>query len=88
MPWSEEKPAKGGWMPDQTIEYLFEAIAQGRFYIICPDNDVSSEMDAKRVAWAAGDMLVRDVPLSRWDPAYKEAFAEYMENGEPSDALK
>ena len=33
-------------------------------------------MDAKRIAWAAGDMLVRDVPLSRWDPRFKEEFAE------------
>jgi len=87
VPWSEAKPSKGGWMPAQTIDYLFDAIAQGRFYIICPDNDVTSEMDAKRVAWAAGDMLVRDTPLSRWDPAFKEEFAAYMADGAPSDAL-
>jgi len=88
VPWSEEKPSAGGWMPAETIDYLFDAIAQGQFYIICPDNDVTTEMDQKRIAWAAGDMIARDVPLSRWDPAFKEAFAAYMADGTPSDALK
>ena len=78
VPWSEEKPAAGAWMPDETIDYLFEAISNERFYIICPDNDVSEETDRKRIAWAAADITERDVPLSRWCPDYKEAFAEYM----------
>ena len=74
-------------MPMQTIDYLFDAIAQERFYIICPDNDVSEEMDRKRIAWAAGDVIARDTPLSRWDPEWKEAFASYMESGTPSDGV-
>jgi len=88
VPWSEEKPAKGGWMPMETIDFMLDAIADDKFYIICPDNDVTAEMDKKRIAWAAGDMIVRDVPLSRWDPRFKEAFAEYMESGEPADAVR
>ena len=59
-------------------DYLFDAIANERFYIICPDNDVSTEVDRKRIQWAAGDITERDVPLSRWDPDWKDAFAEYM----------
>ena len=66
---------------------MLEAISEERFYILCPDNDVSSEMDAKRIAWAAGDVISRDVPLSRWDPRFKEAFAEYMASGTPSDGV-
>lgn len=87
VPWSEEKPSPGGWMPQQTIDYMLEAVAKNRFYIICPDNDVTVEMDAMRVAWAAGDIIARDVPLSRWDPRYKDAFADYMANGKPSDGV-
>ena len=87
VPWSEAKPAKGGWMPAETIDYMLDAIQQERFYIICPDNDVTEEMDRKRIAWAAGDIVARDVPLSRWDPAYKEAFDAYMESGSPSDGV-
>ena len=78
MPWSTDKPADGAWMPDKTINYLFEKIAEEKFYIICPDNDVTEEMDKKRIAWAAGDVIERDEPLSRWNPAYEDAFAEYM----------
>lgn len=77
VPWSTDKPASGAWMPDQTIEYLFEKISEGKFYIICPDNDVSEEMDKKRIAWAAGDIIERDVPLSRWHPDYKDAFTKW-----------
>jgi len=87
VPWSEEQPAKGGWMPQQTIDYLLDAIADEKFYIICPDNDVSEEMDRKRIAWAAGDVIARDVPLSRWHPDWKAAFAAYMESGAPADGL-
>ena len=57
MPWSEDNPAAGAWMPDETIVYLFDAVAAERFYIICPDNDVSEETDKKRIAWAAGDII-------------------------------
>ena len=44
------------------------------------DNDVSEDMDKKRITWAAGDITERDTPLSRWDPAFKEEFASYMES--------
>lgn len=79
-PWSTDKPASGAWMPDETIDYLLEAIAENRFYIICPDNDVTREMDHKRISWAAGDITERDTPLSRWHPDYKDEFAEYMKS--------
>ena len=78
VPWSEDKPAAGAWMPDETIDFMFSAIEEGKFYIICPDNDVTEAMDKKRIMWAAGDIVERDVPLSRWHPDYKEAFAAYM----------
>ena len=66
---------------DPSLRELLARIADGKFYIICPDNDVTEEMDRKRLAWAAGDILERDVPLSRWEQTgkYKQEFAEYME---------
>ena len=69
---------------------MLDAVAREQFYIICPDNDVTAEMDAKRIAWAAGDLISRDVPLSRWEQSgrFKEAFAEFMENGVPSDGVR
>lgn len=72
-----EKP-DGAWWPDQVIDLLLEASGKGDFYIICPDNDVTREVDAKRIVWAAGDIAENRVPLSRWHPDYKEAFADYL----------
>lgn len=72
-----EKPA-GAWWPDQIVDVLFERMAQGDFYIICPDNEVSSELDAKRILWAAGDIAENRPPLSRWHPDYKDAFDAFL----------
>ncbi len=71
------KPA-GAWWPDQVIDVLLDRMGRGDFYIICPDNDVTSELDNKRIAWAAGDITENRPPLSRWHPDYKEAFAAYL----------
>ncbi len=72
-----EKPA-GAWLPDQVVDMLLERVGRGDFYIICPDNEVSSTVDAKRIAWAAGDITENRPPLSRWHPDYKDAFAAYL----------
>jgi len=72
-----EKPA-GAWRPEQAIDMLLERMGIGDFYIICPDNDVSSDLDRKRIAWAAQDITENRPPLSRWHPDYKDAFAEFL----------
>lgn len=74
---TSEKPA-GAWMPDQVITVLLEGMAHGRFYILCEDNDVTRDMDDKRILWAAQDITEDRPPLSRWHPDYKEAFAAYL----------
>jgi NAD(P)-dependent dehydrogenase (short-subunit alcohol dehydrogenase family) len=73
-----EKPA-GAWTPEQTAEFLFQSVERGDFYILCPDNDVSRELDEKRMAWAIGDIIENRPPLSRWHPDYAEAFNLYIE---------
>jgi NAD(P)-dependent dehydrogenase (short-subunit alcohol dehydrogenase family) len=72
-----EKPP-GAWSPDQVIDYLVDALAGGDFYIICPDNETSAEVDAKRILWAAQDVAYGRPALSRWHPEFKDAFADYM----------
>lgn len=72
--------ADGAWWPDQVIDMLLEATGKGDFYIICPDNDVTRETDAKRMVWAAGDIAENRPPLSRWHPDYKDAFAEFLKS--------
>ena len=72
-----EKPA-GAWTPEQTAEFLFQSLERGDFYILCPDNDVSRELDEKRMAWAIGDIIENRPPLSRWHPDYAESFNLYI----------
>lgn len=74
-----EKP-EGAWTPEQVIDFLLPAMARGDFYILCPDNDVTRDMDEKRIAWAAGDIIQNRPPLSRWHPDYKNAFAAFMQS--------
>ena len=53
-------------------------MAKGDFYIICPDNEVTREIDNARILWAAGDIAENRPPLSRWHPDYKDAFADFL----------
>ena len=71
------KPA-GAWWPDQIVDVLVERMGKGDFYIVCSDNEVTSPVDNKRIAWAAGDITENRPPLSRWHPAYKDAFAAFL----------
>jgi hypothetical protein len=71
-----EKPA-GAWLPRQVVDYMVEAINRGRFYIICPDNEVSSAEDARRILWAAGDLAYNRTALSRWDETFADDFANF-----------
>jgi hypothetical protein len=60
-----EKPA-GAWTAEQVAERLDQKMEKGEFYVICPDNDVTEEIDRKRIAWAAGDLIEGRPALSRW----------------------
>lgn len=53
-------------------------IADNKFYIICPDNDVTEEMDKKRMLWAAGDAVNERPPLTRWREEFKKEAEEWM----------
>ena len=66
------------WTPEQVVDFMIDGLARGDFYILCPDNDVTSATDHKRIAWAAGDIIENRPPLSRWHPDYKDAFAAWQ----------
>jgi NAD(P)-dependent dehydrogenase (short-subunit alcohol dehydrogenase family) len=72
-----EKPP-GAWTPEQVVEFMLERMAAGDFYIICPDNDVTREMDNARMTWAMQDITQNRPPLSRWHPDYEHAFVEFL----------
>ncbi|MEM1111689.1 MAG: SDR family oxidoreductase [Pseudomonadota bacterium] len=76
--WVQEKP-DGAWTPEQVVAFMVAALDREEFYMLCPDNDVSREVDNKRMAWAIGDVIENRPPLSRWHPDYESAFAASME---------
>jgi NAD(P)-dependent dehydrogenase (short-subunit alcohol dehydrogenase family) len=73
----DEKPP-GAWLPEQVAEHLLAAMERGDFHVLCPDNDVTAEVDHRRIEWAAGDMIENRPALSRWHPDYEAAFADFM----------
>ena len=72
-----EKPP-GAWTPEQTVDFMVERLDAGDFYILCPDNDVPRQLDERRIAWAAGDIVENRPALSRWHPDYAEGFARFV----------
>jgi len=72
-----EKPP-GAWTPDQVVDMLLDSMASGDFYVLCPDNEVTPAIDHRRILWMAGDIVHNRPALSRWHPAYAEAFAAFL----------
>lgn len=82
----EHKP--GAWRPEQTVDYFLAGLARGEFYIICPDDEVSEEMDRERMLWAARDLIELRPPLSRWHPEWKLKFDAWVEENRSGSAKK
>jgi len=76
----KEKPA-GAWTPQETVLFMLDRVRKGKFYIICPDNETSPELDQLRIMWGAGDVAEGRPALSRWHPDYKALFEEYVRDG-------
>ena len=72
-----EKPA-GAWTGEQVADFMFDSLARGDFYILCPDNETERVTDERRMAWAIGDVIENRPALSRWHPDFKDKFAEYL----------
>jgi NAD(P)-dependent dehydrogenase (short-subunit alcohol dehydrogenase family) len=79
----ESAKPPGAWTPEQTVEFMLERLGEGAFYILCPDNDVPHALDARRIRWAADDIIQSRPALSRWHPDFKDKFAEYVRDVTP-----
>jgi len=78
-----QSPTKpdGAWTADETVNYLVRRLVAGHFYIVCPDNEVSNEVDNLRIMWSAADIVEGRPALSRWHPDFKAEFNEFMHDG-------
>lgn len=81
----EAKPAAGAWMPQQVVDFMISELDKNqdddgkqRFYIVCPDNDVTRAVDNLRMTWTMQDITENRPPLSRWHPDYKDKFTDYV----------
>jgi NAD(P)-dependent dehydrogenase (short-subunit alcohol dehydrogenase family) len=72
-----DKP-EAAWTADEVADFMFASLGAGDFYILCPDNDVTREMDERRMTWAMDDIIQNRPALSRWHPDYQQAFAAFM----------
>ncbi|MCG8588773.1 MAG: SDR family NAD(P)-dependent oxidoreductase [Proteobacteria bacterium] len=76
----KEKPP-AAWLPEQVADHLLAAMERGDFYVLCPDNEVTPEIDHRRIDWATGDLTENRPALSRWHPDYEAAFDAFMAKG-------
>jgi NAD(P)-dependent dehydrogenase (short-subunit alcohol dehydrogenase family) len=75
----EDNPHSGAWMPSQVITFMQAELDLGKFYIICPDNEIDRATDNLRMSWTMNDIIQDRPPLSRWHPDYKEHYAKVLE---------
>ncbi|KAF2790342.1 short chain dehydrogenase/reductase [Melanomma pulvis-pyrius CBS 109.77] len=77
-PGSQATKPSGAWHASQVVDYMYQKMQDGKFYIICPDDDVSETTDKKRMLWSAGDVVNGRPPLTRWRPEYKDEAEKWM----------
>lgn len=89
----KDKP-NAPWTAEQTVDYMVEKVFDnGDFYVICPDNEVTSvsesqwyyfrvlivqALDKARVAWSLGDIIENRPALSRWHPSCEQYLLAYL----------
>lgn len=76
----DEKP-NGAWTAQETVLYMLDKLHEGKFYILCPDNETKKEVDQLRILWGASDVAEGRPALSRWHQDYKALFDEYVKEG-------
>ena len=78
---AEARPP-GAWTSEQVADFMLEGMGRGDFYILCPDNMVTREVDNRRMAWAMDDLIQGRPALSRWRPEFKDAFETFMKSND------
>jgi NAD(P)-dependent dehydrogenase (short-subunit alcohol dehydrogenase family) len=73
---AEKPPA--AWTSEQVVDFMLERLAQGDFYILCPDNDVDRSTDERRMQWMADDVIQNRPALSRWHKDFGDAFQAFV----------
>ncbi|CAG8172427.1 unnamed protein product [Penicillium salamii] len=67
----KEKP-DGAWTSEQVVGFMDRKMAEDVFYIVCPDNEVTEDLDKRRIRWASDDIIYGRPPLTRWRDGWKD----------------
>ncbi|KAF3766329.1 hypothetical protein M406DRAFT_356286 [Cryphonectria parasitica EP155] len=70
---------KGAWWPDQVVDFLEEKMKEGKFWVLCPDDQVTEELDRKRMLWGASDAIEGRPPLTRWRDEWKDKHQKWLD---------
>ena len=68
----------GAWTPEQVVDYMVDSLGRGDFYILCPDEDTPPELDHRRIAWNANDIIRNRPALSRWHPDFAAEYEAFI----------
>jgi NAD(P)-dependent dehydrogenase (short-subunit alcohol dehydrogenase family) len=71
-PGSGKVKPNGAWWPEQVVDFLEKKMAEGKFYVLCPDDDVTEDLDRRRMLWSVGDVVEGRLPLTRWREDWKD----------------
>jgi hypothetical protein len=77
-PGSTKAKPDGAWSADQVADYMYAKMKDKKFYILCPDFQVTEQTDKKRMMWSVGDIVNERPPLTRWREEYKEEAEKWM----------
>jgi NAD(P)-dependent dehydrogenase (short-subunit alcohol dehydrogenase family) len=66
------------WSADQVADRMVQGVREEEFYIFCEDNEVTRDLDERRMQWAMDDLIKRRPALSRWHPRYKDDFEAFV----------
>jgi len=81
MTGAPDKPKPdGAWTAEETVHFMFDRVRLGDFYIVCPDNETSPELDRLRMLWSVRDVSEGRPALSRWHPEWKPLYEEFIKD--------
>lgn len=73
----ENKP-KAPWSAEELMIFFEKSLKKDDFYMIALDNEVTSEIDKRRMEWSIGDIINNRPALSRWHEDYKDKFQNHL----------
>jgi hypothetical protein len=73
------KPA-GAWTAEQVVDRMIASVTACNFYILCPDNTVTPNLDKRRLRWSVDDIVENRPDLSRWHKDWRDRANDWLSN--------